>query len=253
MTFNRLELIKQILNEKGYVSFKELSENFPELSVMTLRRDIERLEFEGFAIKIRGGAKKITFSKEREDIFSKRASMNLPIKNSLANAALQFIEIGRSVYLDSGSTIMELAKILPDVHLSIITSGPNIALEILNNQKPTVNILGGTINSDNCSVAGPNSLSSLKNYNIDLAFISPSGYSYNGGFTVGNYAECEVKRAVIKKANKVIMLMEQEKINKSLPFTFALLKDIDILIIDGEMSNDFLKRADKANVKIINV
>ena len=68
MTFNRLELIKQILNEKGYVSFKELSENFPELSVMTLRRDIERLEFEGFAIKIRGGAKKITFSKTINEI-----------------------------------------------------------------------------------------------------------------------------------------------------------------------------------------
>jgi len=253
LTYNRLEIIKQMLIEKNILSFKDLEQQFPDVSTMTLRRDIERLEHEGFAMKIRGGAKKVDQSKEREDLYSKRANRNIEAKQLLASNALQFIEIGRSVFLDSGSTIMELAKILPDVHLSIITSGPNIALEITKNHNPTVNILGGTINSDNCSVAGPTALSSIKNFNIDLAFIAPSGYSPSGGFTVGNYAECEVKRAVIKKANMVIMLMEQEKINKSLPFTFATLKDIDVIITNGELSKDFTKLALKANVNIINV
>lgn len=253
MTFDRIETIKQILNEKNIVSFRELELRFPDVSTMTLRRDIERLEHEGFAMKIRGGAKKVDQSKEREDLYSKRASRHIEEKQLLASNALQFIEIGRSVFLDSGSTMMELAKILPDVHLSIITSGPNIALEITQNHNPTVNLLGGTINSDNCSVAGPVALSSLKQFNIDMAFIAPSGYSSNGGFTVGNYAECEVKRAIIKKANMVIMLMEQEKINKSLPFTFATLKDIDVIITNGDLSKEFTKLALKANVNIINV
>lgn len=253
MTYNRLEIIKQLLIEKNIVSFKELESQFPEVSTMTLRRDIERLEHEGFAMKIRGGAKKVDQSKEREDLYSKRANRNIEEKQLLASNALQFIEIGRSVFLDSGSTIMELAKILPDVHLSIITSGPNIALEITKNHNPSVSILGGTINSDNCSVAGPTALASIKNFNIDIAFITPSGYSSNGGFTVGNYAECEVKRAIIKKANMVIMLMEQEKINKSLPFTFATLKDIDVIITNGELSKEFTKLALKARVNIIKV
>lgn len=253
MTYNRLEIIKQLLIEKNIVSFKELESQFPEVSTMTLRRDIERLEHEGFAMKIRGGAKKVDQSKEREDLYSKRANRNIEEKQLLASNALQFIEIGRSVFLDSGSTIMELAKILPDVHLSIITSGPNIALEITKNHNPSVSILGGTINSDNCSVAGPTALASIKNFNIDIAFIAPSGYSSNGGFTVGNYAECEVKRAIIKKANMVIMLMEQEKINKSLPFTFATLKDIDVIITNGELSKEFTKLALKARVNIIKV
>lgn len=253
MSFNRLEIIKQMLNDNSYVSFSELSNRFPDVSTMTLRRDIQRLEHEGFAMKIRGGAKKVEGNKEREDLYSKRANRNIEEKQLLASNALQFIEIGRSVFLDSGSTIMELAKILPDVHLSIVTSGPNIALEIIKNHNPTVNILGGTINSDNCSVAGPTALTSIKSFNIDIAFIAPSGYSSKGGFTVGNYAECEVKRAIIKKANKVIMLMEGEKINKSLPFTFATLKDIDIIITNGELSKDFTKLALKSNVTIINV
>ena len=253
MTYNRLEIIKQLLLEKNIVSFKELESQFPEVSTMTLRRDIERLEHEGFAMKIRGGAKKVDQSKEREDLYSKRANRNIEEKQLLASNALQFIEIGRSVFLDSGSTIMELAKILPDVHLSIITSGPNIALEITKNHNPSVSILGGTINSYNCSVAGPTALASIKNFNIDIAFITPSGYSSNGGFTVGNYAECEVKRAIIKKANMVIMLMEQEKINKSLPFTFATLKDIDVIITNGELSKEFTKLALKARVNIIKV
>lgn len=253
MTYERIELVKKILDEKGSVSFKELSEQFPEVSIMTLRRDIERLEFEGYAMKIRGGAKRIDLSEQREAAYSQRVKQNPLVKAMLAREALKFIETGRSVFLDSGTTIMELAKILPDIHLSIVTSGPNIALEIIKKQKPTVNLIGGTVNADNCSVAGAGALLCLKNMNIDLAFTSPSGFSQSGGFTVGNYAECEVKRAVIKKANKVIMLMSKDKLNKSLPFTFALLRDIDIIITDAAADRDFFKAALKAGVKIIKV
>ncbi len=255
MTYSRQERIKQLLIQKGVVYFKELETLFPEVSTMTIRRDIEKLEFEGVAIKIRGGAKHAVFDgkEAREAAYSHRALENIDIKSKLAREALMFVETGRSVFLDSGTTIMEFAKILPDIKLSILTTGPNIALEIIKKYNPSVNMVGGTINSDNCSVAGAQALSFIKSINIDIAFITPSGYSQNGGFTCGNYAECELKRAVIKKANKVIMLTTSDKLNKSLPFTFATLKDIDVLITDAKLDEYTFKSAVKSGVKIVKV
>ncbi len=254
MTFNRLEKIKNELIDKKYLSFSDLGELFPDVSGMTLRRDIDKLEKAGFVTKIRGGAR-INENNlyTNEDIYSLRAARNLSSKKYVANKALKFIETGRSVYLDSGTTVMELARILPDMHLSIITSGPNIALEIAKRNNPSVNIIGGTLNSNNCSVAGSIALSNIKHYNFDIAFMAPSGYSDNFGFTIGNSDEGEVKKSIIKKSNKVIMLMTKDKLGKILPITFAGLKDIDVIITDAELSNDFILNAEKFNVEILNI
>ncbi len=253
LTYTRIETIKKELKSNGFVSYEYLSSLFPDVSTMTLRRDIERLESEGIAVKVRGGAKYLTESDKREDVYSLRAVRNIAAKQKIAEKALKYIDTGRSVYLDSGSTIMEFAKTLPDIRLSVITSGPNIALELIKRKKPNVNLIGGTLNPDNCSLAGPIALYALKNYNIDIAFVAPSGFTNEIGFTVGNFAESEVKKTVIKKANKVIMLMDKEKVGKNLPFTFANLKNIDVIITDCDIDNNLLSEAKNQNVEIIKV
>jgi DeoR family fructose operon transcriptional repressor len=252
VTFNRQEKIKSILNEKGVVLLSELEDIFPQLSSMTLRRDIESLIKEGLAVKIRGGAR--AAQKEQtalEPVYSLRAAKNIEAKLKIAKTALSYIETGRSVYLDSGSTIMCLASVLPDINLMVLTSGPNIAIEVLKNQRPTVNLIGGLVNHDNLSVSGKQALDFMKTVNIDIAFIAPSGFSLKDGFTCGNYNEAELKHAVIKKANRVIMLMDSKKIEKSLTFTFADFKDIDVLITDAVLPDDMQKQLIKSNIEII--
>jgi len=166
---------------------------------------------------------------------------------------LKFIEEGRSIYLDAGTTIMELARLLPDIKLSIVTSCPKIALETTKKHSHHVNIVGGTINSDNCAISGPQAISFIKEVNIDTAFLVPSGYFDYQGFTCGNYSECELKRAVIKKANKIVMLLGSYKLDKTLPFTFATLKDIDYLISDGKAESFKMDTVTKKKVTIIKV
>ena len=65
-----------------------------------------------------------------------------------------------------------------------------------------------------------------------MAFLAPSGYSEDGGFTVANYNECELKRIVVHKARTVIMLMDSSKCDKSLPYTFCTMADADVLITE---------------------
>lgn len=252
MNYDRHEIIKNQLSQKGVVYLNDLVKLFPHVSSMTLRRDFEVLEHEGFAIKIRGGIKASDNSDHASElVYSHRANENIDAKNKIAKKALTYIETGRSVYLDSGTTMMSLANLLPDIKLSILTSGPNIAMEVLKKYTPTVNLIGGHINRDNLSVSGAFALKFIKELNIDIAFIAPSGFSATGGFTCGNYAECEIKKAVIKKANKVILLMDSNKQDKALPFTFATLKDIDVLITDKALSDSVNRTAIKANTQII--
>lgn len=231
---------------------KELEILFPDVTPMTLRRDLYRLEEEGFVEKIRGGVRvKSDDAVPAEPAFDLRASKNREAKQRVAAAALPYIEPGRSAYFDAGSTVMAFASLLPDINFMVVTCGPNIALEVLKRRNTTVNLVGGQVNLNNLCVSGRLALDFIKNVNIDIAFIAPSGFSVRDGFTCGNYAEAELKRAVIKKANRVIILMDSNKSGKSLTFTFATFKDIDVLITDTPLPEAVRPAAAKAGVEII--
>lgn len=248
---NRRETINSYIQEHGTIKLKDIEKIFPNLSSMTLRRDLEFLEKNGTIVRVRGGAKSLnSFPKSKEDIYSQRAMENISAKVRIAKKALDYVGNRRSIYIDSGTTMMCFARELPDEDLSILTSGPSISMEIIKNNRPSVTILGGKISRNTLSASGSNSLEFLKEVNIDIAFMATSGFSLEHGFTSGDYYECELKKAVIKKAGKVIMLMDVSKVNKNMLFTFATLKDIDVLICDDELDETILKAASKHSVKI---
>lgn len=252
VSFDRQEKIKSILSAKGAVMLHELETVFPSVTPMTLRRDLYRLEEEGLVEKIRGGVRvKSVTPGPAEPAFDLRAAKNREGKRRIAEAALKYIETDRSAYLDAGSTMMAFASLLPDINFIVVTSGPNIAMEVLKRRHPTVNLVGGQVNLNNLCVSGRLALDFIKNVNIDIAFIAPSGFSVRDGFTCGNYGEAELKRAVIKKANRVILLMDSNKVGKSLTFTFAHLKDIDVLITDEPLPESMQPVVQKNGMEMI--
>ena len=95
------------------------------------------------------------------------------------------------------------------------------------------------------------SISFIESINIDLAFIVPSGVSAKDGLTCGNYIECELKKLVVQKARKVVLLMDSSKLNKSLPYTFCSIDDIDCIISDEELPYDITERAQRAGISIL--
>ena len=116
---------------------------------MTLRRDIEYFEEQSEAIKVRGGARSMKFITTcMEGKFSLRMNENTPAKQKIASVALSLIETERSVFLDSGTTIFQLAATMPDERLVVTTTGPNIALELIKKKLPIVNLVGGMLNRD---------------------------------------------------------------------------------------------------------
>lgn len=251
MTFNRREKIREILTEKGKVSLKELGSIFPQVSEMTLRRDLEHFEKQGFAVRERGGARLLNLAVPKEPAYINRLDTNRNAKVRIAKGAIEYLSSGSSVFLDSGTTALELAKILPDINLNITTSSPNIAIELSGKYNIDVNITGGSLNRSNQSLSGPLALHCINMMNIDTAFIVASGFATEGGFTCGDYNECMLKKLVINKARTVVLMLDSSKVGKLLPYTFAMPGDTDVIITDKPLPEKVLKSLNNENTIII--
>ena len=253
MSFSRREQILDLLRKNGVVLLKELEIRFPDVSSMTLRRDLEFFEKLGEVVRIRGGARYIKNigSHDHEDVYALRAVKNHEAKDKISRIALKYIETGRSIFLDSGSTAMSLARILPDLNFSILTSAPNIALEISKRYKPTVTLIGGLLNRATLSVSGMQSNSFINDLNFDTALMVASAFSPESGFTCGNYSDSELKKSIIKKAKQVIIMVDNSKFEKSMPYTFANFEDSDVIITNQFPGDEVLSLTKKHCVKTV--
>lgn len=252
MNYPRKVLVREILISKPFTSLKELEERFPEVSSMTLRRDIEFFERQGDVIKVRGGARAMRFiTTSMEESITTRSGENTDTKQKIACAASEFIETGRSIFFDSGSTIMQMAPLMPKTRLTVNTTDPNLALELVKQDNIMVNLVGGLLSRDNLSLSGMQAVEYINKVNIDVAFISPSGFSMKNGFTSGNYNESELKSAIVKKAGCVIMLIHSSKIEKSLPYTFCDLDHVSKIVTDAPLSREMEEACKERGIQVI--
>jgi DeoR/GlpR family transcriptional regulator of sugar metabolism len=146
---------------------------------------------------------------------------------------------------------MSLSQRLPDQNLFVLTPAPNIALELIKNSNIKVNITGGQLNRDTLTLSGFNAVEYVKTINIDMAFMAASAFSLQNGFTCGDYYEAELKRLIIRKAQQVIMMMDSSKINTGMPYTFARLNQIQTLITDDDLPDEYQKAIRQARVVLL--
>ena len=243
------EKIKEFIEEKNVVTIKQLQALFPDVSLMTIHRDLDALVEEGSVVKFRGGAKSVRHSGDPE--FNVRMRENNAGKLVIAQKALELIQPHTSVFLDASTTNLALARSLPDINLNIFTTGPSIALELCRLHNPVVTLCCGTINRKNLALSGQNTLEMLSGINIDQAFIGVSGCSVEAGFTCGTESDMLVKRLVIQKARTSVAMCTKEKLSCLMPYTFAKLEDVDYLISDEAMPESFAGAARQAGVKLL--
>ena len=250
----RRERIRALLTDKSFISIKELQSMFPDVSGMTLRRDIEFFESQGEAIKVRGGARSMKFiTTSTDDAITTRMQENVASKEKIARRAADFLETGRSIFIDSGSTLQRIVPYVPNERFTFTTTNPMAALELCKIGLPVVNIVGGKLDRDYQTVTGMHAMRFLSDINIDIAFLSPSGLSLKSGFTGGNYSECELKRVVVDKARLVVLLLDASKIDKSLPYTFCHLDQVHIIITDAPLPEDLAEEASRLGVRVIDI
>lgn len=245
----RREQIKEFIQKNGVVTIRQLQELFPNISLMTIHRDLDELVNSGTIVKFRGGAKSVRHEGDPE--FNVRMSEYNTGKRIIAQKAMTLIQPHSAIFLDASTTNLALARSLPDINVNIFTTGPSIALELCRLHNPVVTLCCGTINRKNLALSGQNTLEMLGKINIDLAFIGVSGCSMETGFTCGTEGDMLVKKLVIDKARRSVIMCNKEKLKCLMPYTFATLEDVDYLISDEPMPEAFCTAARAAGVQLL--
>lgn len=249
---DRLFHLKEFIDKNGKVTLHELECTFTNVSSMTLRRDLARLEEQNAVLRIPGGALSVnSVLRAKEADFSERINYNTAEKIEIAEKAVALVEPQSCVFIDGGSTTTYFARALPDDNFYVLTNALVIAETILRKEKPTVALLGGDLRKNNFITVGQTCSDYIDKINIQTAVMTATGFIKDvGGFTCGNQAEAEVKRHVIEKADFVIMLLDSSKVNKKTPYTFANLSDIDCMVVDKNFSKELKSSIEERGIKV---
>jgi DeoR family fructose operon transcriptional repressor len=228
----RKERILELLEENSKILVPELSELF-EVSQVTIRGYLRELESEGKLRRTHGGAIPVGKSAYEQDSLHKSVA-NIAEKQRIAQAAAASIEDGDTIALDTGTTVLELAKaITARRQLSIVTNDLKIAAYLEDNSDATVIVIGGTLRRGFHCTTGPMALTAFKDINVDTAFLGANGFSLEHGFSTPNADHAEIKKALMRMAARRIVLMDSSKIGKISFISFASLHDVDKLITDS--------------------
>ncbi|MFJ8102173.1 DeoR/GlpR family DNA-binding transcription regulator [Lysinibacillus sp. NPDC096212] len=244
----RQDEINKLVNQKNYVEISDLSERF-QVSEMTIRRDLEKMESEGLLIRVLGGAKPIQKSFV-EDNLNLRASENLEAKQLMAQEAVTIIQDGDVVGIDASTSAAEVGKLIKGIkNITVVTNNISVALDLISSEVTTI-LLGGYVRPNSISTMGTSLKKYMESINIDKLFISARGLTLQEGLTDSTIDEGEAKQAMIHKSNEVIALIDQSKVGVKKLFQVMPADAISTIIVDEikpfndeqqEVVNEFLK------------
>ncbi len=222
--------IVSIVDDNRSLSVTELAQRF-EVTVQTIRRDLEQLELEGLLLRRHGGAVSV-HSMHMESSFSDRQIALAEEKTRIAQAALLYIKPSDTILLDSSSTSWQLARVLPDMPLTVITHAVKIVLELINRRNIHVICTGGTLSPPSLSFVGPLSERFVKEYHADKLFLSCTGVDFVHGATVSNEWQATLNAAMMQNAKVRCLLVDHSKFHSRAMARFAGLGEFDLVITD---------------------
>ncbi len=227
----RRQLISEVVKNQNSVSIEELSSKF-NVSRMTIWRDLKILEERGILVKVHGGAMRIDKLDPQENEFEIRKKSSSKEKQEIAkHAANNHIKNGEILFLDGGSTVIELIPYLKEKEVTILTNGLN-TLVYASKFLPELNVIGcgGILRKPSFTFVGPEAEEFFNHYKADTAFISGTGITLEDGITDPHPLEMQIKKIMCQNANRIIALLDTSKFFKRSLSTLLHIKDIDILI-----------------------
>ncbi len=252
MKRDRIAEIAELLDKRGKLTLEQLEDYFPNVSQMTLRRDLFQLEEEGKIIRVRGGAMSVReVQKTSGEPYTKKTTIHTDEKIVIAQKATSLIDEGASIFLDGGTTALYLAKELPDKVYNVFTNGLAVATELAKKKNVVVNLLGGQLIKENLATVSSFSSLYFTDTNFELAIISASAFTTENGFSCSSQIEAELLRVICKKAKFLYMMLDSSKIGKIKPHTFARAEDINVLITDNDFPDALKNKFKEMDVVVI--
>lgn len=244
----RWQRIVQLVNERGSIRVTELSE-LCQVTEETIRRDLDRLESDGKLMRSHGGAVSVKEA-QTEVPFMERETAHADFKNSIAKEAVSHIQEGDRIILDASTTAWYMAKMIPDMAITIITNSMKVALEVSGKEKIQVISTGGLLSPKSLSYVGPLSERSLDMYHAHKLFLSCKGVHVGRGISESNELQALIKRKMISIADETYLLADHSKFGMQALTQVADWSEIQHVITDRLTSKDALERIREKGVHV---
>ncbi len=223
----RQSRILELLQINGKVVATELSQAL-SVSEDTIRRDLRDLSEQGRIHRVHGGG--LPHSPAAVS-YQDRLSQSGPSKRTIASAAVKHIQTGQVVFLDGGTTNLQVAQLLsPNLRATFITNSPTIATTLSDYPEIEVILIGGRLDKEQQVVIGAVAENLLRTFHFDVCFLGVCSIHPIAGITVPDLEEASFKRSLILQSDHIVALASSEKLDTSSPFFVCPLIDLDILI-----------------------
>lgn len=244
----RQERLRDFVRKQGVVRIEEIVRELG-ISAATARRDLDALESAGQIRRVHGGAMRVETPLE-EPLFDDKAGRSAKEKRQIAAAAARLIQPGDVIFLDGGSTVLELARLLVDrSDLTILTNSLRAAVE-LSGRGPTLILLGGELRRRSQTFVGALTRLMLEHLHISRAFMGTMGLSVKHGLTTTDAGEAFTKEQVMERAAEVVLLVDHAKIGHDSAIRAGGLEDVDILVTDAGLDAAQEKRLKQAHRRL---
>ncbi|MFW5688381.1 MAG: DeoR/GlpR family DNA-binding transcription regulator [Spirochaetota bacterium] len=244
--------IVEHLEANRKASVGELCEVF-SVSGATMRNDLRALENAGLITRTHGGAMRRTRTGLELDSLAKEVR-NQDAKRTIARRALQLVHDGDTIVLDTGTTTLELARLLHDRReLTVVTNDLAIALALEEVPDLTIVFLGGVVRKRfHCTVAhAEQSDPVLGTLSVDTAFMGTNSFSVEHGASTPDLGTAHVKRRMMAIASSVVLLCDATKFEAESFARFATTREIDVLVADRLPDASAARELREQNVDLI--
>lgn len=245
----RRRKIYQLLNERGSIRVSELSE-LCQVTEETIRRDLDKLDSEGKLLRSHGGAISVKEA-QAETSYLERETTNADLKLSIARKAVFYIHENERIILDASSTAWYMAKMMPDMPLTVLTNSIKVAVELSQKEKIQVISTGGLLSPRSLSYVGPLAERSLELYHVDKIFLSCKGLHLQRGISESNELQALIKKKMISISDKTFLLADSSKFGIQSFIQVAEWDQIHHLITDHQTEKAFVNQIRNKNVDVI--
>jgi DeoR/GlpR family transcriptional regulator of sugar metabolism len=234
----RREAILTSLAEGGYVPVDALARQL-DVSQMTIRRDLDRLEEERVVLRVHGGATLNDGRGSRERAVDERVTDSQMEKRAIGREAATLIRDGDTVMIDAGTTTVEIARhLIGRTGITVVTNSLAV-LETLA-QSPGTRVIGtgGEIKHRERAFVGPVAETMLSQRRATIAFISAAGCSLSDGPTDYEDSEVAIKRTMLACSYRPYLIFDASKFGRVAPLVIAPLNEFDGIVTDTRLADE---------------
>ena len=244
----RRQKVLELIKERGFVALGDLAGAL-DCSESTIRRDLDHWDEQGLIKRTHGGA---MYTGERLEMptLDERSTTALPEKRRIAQAAATRILDGSAILLDGGTTTMEIARLLTNRSLQVVTNSLPIASLLSGCRSIDLILLGGYIYPKTGVAMGPLTIAQLERVHVQQAFVGVSGITPKGLFN-SNLLLVETERAMIRSAETLVVVADCTKLERSALAPLCGLEEVDTLITDGDLTRDQQRWLEAAGMKVV--